>query len=91
MQRIMAPSAGTYTLDLRYAAGPNGPAGTRSASVSVNGGAPQQIPLPLTGSWNTWGDATIPVNLVAGSNTISVLYGSGDAGWFNLDHLVVTQ
>ncbi|MEV4263480.1 CBM35 domain-containing protein [Kribbella sp. NPDC049584] len=90
-QRIMTQSAGTYTLDLRYAAGPNGPAGTRSASVSVNGGASQQIPLPLTGSWNTWGDATIPVNLQSGSNTIAVLYTPTDAGWFNLDHLVVTQ
>jgi hypothetical protein len=90
-QRIMVQSSGTYTLDLRYAAGPNGPAGAHSTSVSVNGGAPQQISLPLTGSWNTWGDATIPVNLVAGSNTISVLNRTGDAGWFNLDHLVVTE
>jgi hypothetical protein len=90
-QRVMAPSAGTYTLDLRYAAGPDGPAVTRSTSVSVNGGAPQQIALPRTGSWNTWGDATIPVTLVAGSNTISVINKSGDAGWFNLDHVVVTQ
>jgi hypothetical protein len=90
-QRIVAKDAGTYTLDLRYAAGPDGPARTRSASVSVNGGEPQQIALPRTGSWNTWGDATIPVNLVAGSNAISVLYRSGDDGWFNLDHLVVTQ
>lgn len=87
-QRIVAPDAGTYSLDLRYAAGPDGPAGTRSASVSVNGGAPRQILLPLTGSWNTWADATIPVQLAAGVNTISVSYGSGDAGWFNLDHLV---
>lgn len=89
-QRILAQAAGTYTLDLRYAAGPDGPAGTRSASVSVNGGAPQQIPLPLTGSWNTWGDATIPVSLVAGSNMITVSYRAGGVGWFNLDHLVVT-
>lgn len=87
-QRIVAQDAGTYSLDLRYAAGPDGPAGTRSASVSVNGGAPRQILLPLTGSWNTWADATIPVQLAAGVNTISVSYGSGDAGWFNLDHLV---
>ena len=90
-QRIVAKDAGTYTLDLRYAAGPDGPARTRSASVSVNGGSPQQIALPRTGSWNTWGDATIPVDLVAGSNTVSVLYRSGDDGWFNLDHLLVTK
>ncbi len=86
-QRIVAQDAGTYSLDLRYAAGPDGPAGTRSASVSVNGEDPHQISLPLTGSWNTWGDATIPVQLVAGINTISVSYGSGDTGWFNLDHM----
>ncbi|TQS18562.1 CBM35 domain-containing protein [Microbispora hainanensis] len=90
-QRIVAQDAGTYSLDLRYSAGPDGPAGTRSASVSVNGGAPRQILLPLTGSWNTWADATIPVQLAAGVNTISVAYGSADAGWFNLDHLVAAK
>jgi hypothetical protein len=90
-QRIVVKDPGAYTLDLRYAAGPDGPARTRSASVSVNGGAPQQISLPRTGSWNTWGDATIPVNLVAGTNEISVTYRSGDDGWFNLDHHVVTK
>ncbi|MEV6848619.1 CBM35 domain-containing protein [Actinoplanes sp. NPDC051411] len=90
-QNIAAPTAGTYTLDLRYAAGPDGPAGTRTATVSVNGTAQGQVSLPLTGSWNTWADATTAVQLAAGSNAITVSYRSSDTGWFNLDHLEVTK
>ncbi|WP_221321359.1 CBM35 domain-containing protein [Actinoplanes sp. L3-i22] len=90
-QQIGAPAAGTYTLDLRYSAGPDGPAGTRTASVSVNGTVQQQIALPLTGDWNTWADATTTLRLAAGTNAITVSYGAADTGWFNLDHFVVTD
>src|SRR5665647_1717637 len=61
-QQFGVTTAGSYTLDLRYAAGlPGGPNQTRSATISVNGTAAGQISLPLTGSWNTWADATAPV------------------------------
>jgi hypothetical protein len=90
-QQFGVPAAGTYNLDLRYSAGPDGPAGTRTASVSVNGVLQKQISLPLTGSWNTWGDATTSLQLNAGTNTITVSYQSSDTGWFNLDHLLVTS
>ena len=90
-QQFSVPTAGAHTVDLRYAAGPSGPNQTRSATVSVNGTAQGQIQLPLTGSWNTWADATTSVQLAAGLNTITVSYQTGDLGWFNLDHLVLTQ
>jgi hypothetical protein len=90
-QQIGVPTAGTYTLDLRYSAGPDGPAGTRTASVSVNGVFQKQISLPLTGSWNTWADATTALQLEAGTNAVTVTYGSADSGWFNLDHFIVTS
>ena len=73
-QQFGVTTAGSYTLDLRYAAGlPGGPNQARS--------------LPLTGTWDTWADATAPVQLTAGINNITVSYQSTDLGWFNLDNL----
>ncbi len=89
-QQVAAPADGTYSLDLRYSAGPDGPDTTRTASVSVNGSTPQQISLPLTGSWDTWADATTAVQLKAGVNAIIISDQPSDTAWFNLDHLVVT-
>ncbi len=89
-QQVAVAADGTYTLDLRYSAGPAGPNTTRTASVSANGGIQQQISLPLTGSWDTWADATTELQLKAGVNAITVSYLPTDTGWFNLDHLVVT-
>ena len=89
-QQVAVAADGTYTLDLRYSAGPAGPDTTRTASVSVNGTIQQQISLPLTGSWDTWADATTRLQLKAGLNAITVSYLPSDTGWFNLDHLVVT-
>ncbi|WP_425956069.1 CBM35 domain-containing protein [Xylanimonas sp. McL0601] len=89
-QQFAVPADGTYTLDLRYAAGPNGPNSTRSATVTANG-VSQQVQLPLTGSWNRWGDSTVALQLKAGRNDITVSYLKTDLGWFNLDHLVLTQ
>ena len=89
-EQFAVPAAGTYTLDLRYSAGPNGPNSTRTATVTADG-VSQQIQLPLTGSWNTWGDSTVTLQLNAGVNNITVSYLPTDLGWFNLDHLVLTQ
>lgn len=90
-QEFSVPTAGTYTVDLRYAAGSGGPNETRSATVSSNGTVQGQIQLPLTANWDTWGDATIPVQLNAGVNTITVSYLPTDLGWFNLDSFKLTQ
>lgn len=89
-QAFGVTAAGTYTLDLRYSAGPNGPDTARTASVAVNGVVQAQISLPLTGSWDTWVDATTSLRLAAGTNTITVSYQSSDTGWFNLDHFEIT-
>jgi hypothetical protein len=89
-QKFFVPTVGTYTLDLRYAAGPNGPNSTRTATVTA-GGSSQLIQLPLTGSWNTWADSTVTVQLAAGVNDITVSHLASDLGWFNLDHLILTQ
>ncbi|MGH3169162.1 MAG: CBM35 domain-containing protein, partial [Trebonia sp.] len=62
-QEFSVPTAGTYTVNLRYAAGSGGPNQVRSATVSTNGAVQGQIQLPLTANWDTWGNATIPVQL----------------------------
>lgn len=89
-QQFAVESAGTYTLDLRYAAGPHGPVptGPRTATVTANG-VSQQVSMPPTGGWSTWGVATVTLELAAGTNDVSIVKQAGDTGWFNLDHLVL--
>jgi alpha-galactosidase-like protein/carbohydrate binding protein with CBM6 domain len=89
-QQVQAPATGTYTATLRYAAGPDGPATDRTLTVSVNGGTPQLITLPRTGSWNTWGSAATALHLDAGVNTLTYADPSGATGWVNLDSVTVT-
>jgi hypothetical protein len=88
-QQFDVPSAGTYSLHVRYAAGPNGPNQTRTATIAVDGTGQGQLQLPLTGSWNTWGDATATVQLPAGASTIGLSVGPSDTGWYNVDHFVL--
>ena len=89
-QQVFAPAAGSYTATLRYSAGPNGPATDRTITVTVNGGTPQVITLPRTGSWNTWADAATTLQLNAGVNVITYSNPSTTTGWVNLDHLIVS-
>jgi hypothetical protein len=90
-QQFHAPTAGSYTLDVRYGAGPNGPNQTRTATISVDGTSQGQIQLPLTGSWDTWGDATTTVQLPAGTSMIELSVGASDTGWYNIDHFVLSS
>jgi hypothetical protein len=91
-QKFSVPAAGSYTLDLRYAAGPDGPSAKVDRTMTVTaGGVSQQVKLPATGSWNAWKDATTTVTLPQGDNDITVTYKTTDTGWINLDHLVLTK
>src|SRR5690606_35143701 len=89
-QQFSVESAGTYTLDLRYSAGHDGPAANsaRQATVTANG-VSQQVSMPPTTNWDTWGVATVTLELAAGTNDISITKQAADNGWFNLDHLVL--
>lgn len=82
---ISASSAGTAPLTLRYA---NGTGAARTVSLVVNGST-QQITLPATADWNTWGSSAQSVTLTAGANTVAVKYGSADNGNINLDNVLV--
>ncbi|MBM9508171.1 carbohydrate-binding protein [Actinacidiphila acididurans] len=91
---VHVPSAGGRTVTIRYA---NSLGGQRPPLQNVTrtitlaaGGVPQQVPLPVTGSWDTWSTVTVPVNLPAGDDPISLTVGPADSGSVNIDSLTVT-
>ena len=82
---VSAAAAGTSSLTLRYA---NGTGAARTVSLLVNG-TTQQVSLPATANWDTWGTAAVQATLTAGANTVAVKYGTADNGNINLDNLQV--
>ncbi|WP_245601682.1 NPCBM/NEW2 domain-containing protein [Hamadaea tsunoensis] len=78
---VQAATAGSKTLTIYYLVD-----GTRSFSVSVNGGTPQTVACSGT-SWTTAASITITVNLNAGANTIK--FGNDTAYAPDLDRIVV--
>ncbi len=83
---VSAASAGSYTLALGYA---NGTGSARTLTLTVDSTA-QQISLPATASWDSWGSASVAVSLGAGAHSVAYTFGSGDSGNVNLDRLDVT-
>ncbi|MEU8634639.1 carbohydrate-binding protein [Amycolatopsis sp. NPDC048633] len=83
---VSAASAGSYTLALGYA---NGTGSSRTLTLTVDSLA-QQVSLPATASWDSWGSASVAVSLGAGAHSVSYTFGSGDSGNVNLDRLDVT-
>lgn len=79
---IADASAGAANIGIRYA---NGNAGNETVSVAVDGAVPQQVSLPTTGNWDTWSTLTIPAQLNAGTNAVTVAVGSADSGQVNID------
>lgn len=84
---VTTAEAGTYELDVRYAAGPHGPAGTRTIGVIVNGQRQTQLSFDSTGAWSNWSNSTVSINLPTGTNTIDLIVQDEDTGWINLDSL----
>ncbi|MDX6393758.1 MAG: alpha-galactosidase [Streptosporangiaceae bacterium] len=62
---VNVASSGTYQVTIAYLDGAG-----RQATISVNGGAPQTVSFTPTGSFDTVGTVTLPLQLTAGSNTI---------------------
>jgi hypothetical protein len=84
MNGIMAPAAGTYLMTLAYVDGDS----SRTAVITVNG-KPFYAPLSGTNNndWNTTQDATIPVQLKAGSNTVE--FGNPNGYVSDIDRIIV--
>ncbi|MBC2932848.1 family 16 glycoside hydrolase [Nocardioides sp. zg-1228] len=88
---VVAPRAGAYDLQIRYANGPN-PQPNQAKKMSLYVGEErQQITLPPFADWKTWGTLTTRVTLPAGATRVELAYEQGDDGNVNLDHLKVVD
>lgn len=86
--QVTVPSAGSYSVALRYA---NGTGSTKTLSTYVNGVDVAETSLTSPGSsWDLWQDVAQTVILNAGTNTIAYKYDLGDSGNVNLDRIVVS-
>ncbi|MBO3748205.1 carbohydrate-binding protein [Streptosporangiaceae bacterium NEAU-GS5] len=83
---VSAPTAGTYTLTIRYA---NGTTTTRPLDFAVNGTTTSAgVSFPQTTNWDTWATKSLTVTLNAGANTIRAT-GTGSTGGPNVDKITV--
>lgn len=83
---VSIDSSGNHSLIFRYALGAST---SRTMSVSVNGSDIGEVEFTSTGSWTTWGTASIIAPMLAGSNTIRLI-AAGDSGP-NVDSLLLAQ
>jgi hypothetical protein len=88
---VNVPADGTYAVQVRYANGVGGDGlhQDRTATVSA-GGATQQLTLPATKDWDTWGTASATVPLKAGANTLVLGCPDAVSCHVNLDTVSVT-
>lgn len=84
---IEVSTGSAYELRFRYSAAN---AGGATRTVYVNGEKAGTVTFPQTPDWDTWATASISGNLYQGqSNTVRIVYESGDAGAINLDNLLL--
>lgn len=81
---IRVPSAGTYTVTVRYDNG----LGNAEDDVSVNGGSPIPLKLPSTGGWNSFKTVSFQVHLQAGFNAIQFTH---DKNYAEIDHIQIAR
>ena len=75
---VTAASAGTATLNLRYA---NGTTTNRPMTIAVNGTAVATgTAFDGTGTWDTWATKTISATVVAGTNTVRATATTANGG-----------
>jgi alpha-glucosidase (family GH31 glycosyl hydrolase) len=79
---------GQHDLVVRYA---NATGATATRTIYVDGTAVGTVSLSPLATWDSWGEATLSVNLTAGARDIRVAYDSADTGAINLDHIGVRR
>ncbi len=83
---VTAATAGPATLTFRFA---NGTTANRAMDIAVNGAlAGDDVAFPGTGAWTTWQNASVQVNLTAGTNTVRATAVTANGGP-NVDRLTV--
>lgn len=85
---VWAEASGTHQLRFRYG---NGATASAVRTIRVDGTSVGTLTLPSTGSWDTWGTASIGASLTPGRHTVRIEYASGSAGGINLDNLVLAR
>jgi hypothetical protein len=90
---VTAAATATKQVTVRYAnsAGGDGQTVARTLTVSVDGDAGHTLTLPTTANWDTWGLASVPLDLTAGRHQISLVHGPQDSGNVNVDSLAVVN
>ena len=86
------PTAGAYTLTIRYA---NGGTATSTQGLAYNGGGFSTVSYPVTGGWGTFSSVTQTVTLAAGYNMVRLAKGSpnfaGGTGYAELDYIKLVK
>lgn len=83
---VYAPTAGSYTLELRYSAGTE----AAKRAVYVNGNRVAAPVLPKTTNWDSWSVVSVIVTLPAGKSTIAIGYDTDCYSGINLDNIKIT-
>lgn len=83
---VTVPTAGNYSITARYANAQNNPS---TVSIYVNGTKIKQASFAKLANWDTWANQTDVLSLIAGVNTVTYKYDTGDSGWINLDYIQV--
>ncbi|GLY36816.1 alpha-xylosidase [Amycolatopsis sp. NBRC 101858] len=89
---VAVPAAGTYQLSVRYANGTGGDGlhQTRTATVAASG-VTRTLSMPATANWDTWGSASVPVDLKAGTNDVVLGCPDDSSCHVNVDTVAVTR
>ncbi|MCI3241709.1 TIM-barrel domain-containing protein [Streptomyces spinosisporus] len=85
------PADGTYLLNLRYAngTGSDGLHQPRTVEVATGSGASRTLTLPATDNWDTWQSASIPVQLKAGTDQVTLNCPEAGSCHVNVDTLAL--
>ncbi|MDP3894959.1 family 16 glycoside hydrolase, partial [Nocardioides sp.] len=86
---VVVDQAGAYDLKIGYANGPHPFEGTKTMSLYVDDQR-TVVPLPSTGTWQTWGTVVQRIQLPAGPTTLRLVKEPGDDGHVNLDYVQIT-
>ncbi|MHB9856956.1 TIM-barrel domain-containing protein [Streptomyces sp. YIM S03343] len=93
-QRVVGvPADGTYQLSLRYANGTGGDGfhQARTVDIATGGGTHRTLSLPPTDNWDTWQSATVPVDLKAGTDQLTLSCPDTASCHVNLDTLALSR
>lgn len=81
-------TAGTYTLEVRYATQGFG----GNMHIEFDGqNKTGSIALPDIGDWQAWGTVSVPVTLNAGAQLMRLAFDTGNNGWLaNINYVRIT-